>query len=313
MPPDTLSRVLQDLHLEEVQSGRGELRHPWGIAFAPERAARLHFVAVGRCWIQARGGAWVALEAGDAVLLPHGIGHVLCSARRGRVTPLEQVPKEYVGDRTFRMRARGDGRSTLLFCCTVALKAPGVQPLLELLPSQLILRAAAISDPVLLVLLEAMTREVLEERIGSATILSRLADVVVTRVVRGWAEEHDDETTGWLAAIHDPKIGRALAAIHRDPGKKWSIETLAGEARASRSDFAERFARLVGLSPARYLTRLRMQIANGWLRAERLSVAEAADRAGYDSEASFSRAFKRHLGRSPGQARRGDVGDVGDS
>jgi AraC-like DNA-binding protein len=310
MPPDTLSRVLQDLHLEEVQSGRGELHHPWGIAFAPERAMRLHVVAAGRCWIQARGEVWLALEAGDAVLLPHGTGHALCSAKRGRTTPLDRIPKQYVGDGVFRMHARGAGSTTLLFCCTVALRAPGVQPLLELLPSQLVLRAAANDDPVLLVLLETMTKEVREERIGSATILSRLADVVVTRVVRGWAEDHTEETSGWLAAIHDPKIGRALAAVHREPGKKWSIETLAKQARASRSDFAERFTRLVGVPPARYLTRLRMHIASAWFRAERLSVAEAADRAGYDSEASFSRAFKRHVGVSPGRARRNDL-DLG--
>jgi AraC-like DNA-binding protein len=303
-PLDVLSRVLQDLHLEEVRSGRGELHHPWGIDFAPEPALRFHLVAAGRCSLRARGHAWVALEAGDVVLLPHGNGHVLCSDRRVRPTPLGDMKKAYVGDRSFRMRASGRGDTTLLFCCDVALRAPGIQPLLELLPSQLVLRAATTDDPVLLALLETMTREVREERIGCATILSRLAEVVVTRVVRAWAEEHDDETTGWLAAIHDPKIGRALAAIHRDPGTKWSIGTLARQARASRSDFAQRFAHLVGVTPARYLTRLRMHIAGRWLRAEQLSVAEAASRAGYESEASFSRAFKRHVGISPGRARR---------
>jgi transcriptional regulator GlxA family with amidase domain len=153
-------------------------------------------------------------------------------------------------------------------------------------------------------LLETMAAEIRDERMGSATVLSRLADVVVTRVVRAWAEAHREDAVGWLAAIHDPKIGRALAAIHRHPGNDWSIEALAGVACASRSVFTERFAQLVGVTPARYLARVRMRIASDLLHTDGLGVREVAERLGYESEASFSRAFKRHIGVPPSDFRR---------
>jgi transcriptional regulator GlxA family with amidase domain len=180
----------------------------------------------------------------------------------------------------------------------------GLQPFLDLMPPVLLLRSAAQHDPTLPTLLEAMATEARDQRIGSETMLSRLAEIVIGRVVRAWAEEHRDDAKGWLAAIRDPKVGRALAAIHRRPGYQWSLEALSDVARASRSSFTERFGQLVGMGPARYLARLRMHIASGWLRTHRLGVAEVAVRLGYESEASFSRAFKRHIGVPPSQIRR---------
>lgn len=302
--PDHLSEVLQDLHLGDVSSGYGALAHPWGISFAPQEAARFHFVVSGQCWMESPDGQWVALDAGDAVLLPLGSAHALSSILNGATKPYDEVQCEYIGKTTYRMRDGGDGDATLLFCCSVIFKDPGFRPLLELMPSVLLLRAAAEQDPVLPVLLDTMAAEVRSERMGSATMLSRLADVVIARVVRGWAEDHKEDTTGWLAAIHDPKLGRAVAAIHRNPGRDWSIEALADVACLSRSVFTERFAKLVGVTPARYVTQLRMHLARGWLRGDRDTVAQVAERLGYESEASFSRAFKRHIGVSPSEARR---------
>ncbi|WP_437826459.1 AraC family transcriptional regulator [Sorangium sp. So ce1153] len=149
-----------------------------------------------------------------------------------------------------------------------------------------------------------MADEVLRRRIGAATVMTRLADVVITRVVRAWVESRTEDTEGWLAAIRDPQIGRALAAIHRRPGEPWSVESLADVARMSRSIFSERFAAVVGVPPARCLARWRMHVASGWLRDDRVTVAEAAVRLGYDSEAAFSRAFKRFSGVPPSALRR---------
>jgi AraC-like DNA-binding protein len=302
---DPLSAVLQDLHLADVSSGRGELAHPWGIAFAPKRVARFHFVASGHCWLGSPDGQWSFLTSGDAVLLPHGVGHTLASTKGGSTRPWGQIPRQYLGETAYRICENGGAATTLLFCCSVIFGDLGIQPLLDLMPSVLLLRSAAHNDPMLPTLLEAMAAEVHNERIGSATMLSRIADVVIARVVRAWAEEHREDTGGWLAAINDPKIGRALAAIHREPGRDWTLAALSDVACTSRSGFTERFAQLVGVAPARYLTRLRMQIASGWLRTDRLGVAQVAERLGYESEASFSRAFKRHIGVSPGEIRRG--------
>jgi AraC-like DNA-binding protein len=302
--PDSLSEVLQDLQLGPVSSGYGELAHPWGIAFARQEIARLHFLVSGRCWLASPEGEWIELAPGDAILLPHGAGHALSSSRKGVTRPYEEVHCEYIGRNTYRMCEAGGGEASLLFCCGVTFSNPGLKPLLELMPSVLLLRSIAERDPVLPLLLDTMASEVRAERMGGATMLSRLADVVIARVIRAWAEEHRDDTKGWLAAVHDPKIGRAIAAIHRNPGSDWSLEKLAGVACVSRSVFAGRFAQLVGISPARYVTRLRMEIACDWLRSDRATVAQVAERLGYDSETSFSRAFKRHIGIAPSQARR---------
>jgi AraC-like DNA-binding protein len=134
--------------------------------------------------------------------------------------------------------------------------------------------------------------------------MTRLADAVIAYVVRLWVEARSGDTSGWLAAIRDPKIGRALAAIHRRPGHKWSVEGLARVARTSRSIFSERFTAVVGVPPAQYVARWRMHLASVWLRKDRATVVEVAARLGYDSEASFSRAFKRFLGKPPSAFRR---------
>jgi AraC-like DNA-binding protein len=229
---------------------------------------------------------------------------VVCSTRGGSTIPFEELSAEVLGETGQPVHNPDNGVVTRLFCCRVNFKGPCIENLLDLMPPMLLLRGAAKSDPMLPALLETMASEIRHERMGSATVLSRLADVVITRVVRAWAEEHREDAVGWLAAIHDPKIGRALAAIHRQPGQDWSIETLAGVACASRSVFAERFTQLVGVTPARYLARLRMRIAGDLLQADGLGVRQVAERLGYDSEASFSRAFKRHVGMSPSDFRR---------
>jgi transcriptional regulator GlxA family with amidase domain len=172
------------------------------------------------------------------------------------------------------------------------------------MPQVLLVRGEGSYNPTLLALLEAMATEVGEQRIGAATIMTRLADAVITRVVRDWVESKADSTNGWLAAIRDPQIGRALAAFHRQPEKAWSVVSLAAAAHMSRSMFSERFTVVLGMSPARYVARWRMHLASTWLRAEKLTVTEMATRLGYESEASFSRAFKRLMGAPPSGFRR---------
>ena len=209
-----------------------------------------------------------------------------------------------MGDTTYRLRIGGTGARSLVVCCTVDFGEPSVQPLLELMPEALILRGGATEDPTLPVLLETMAAEVGGQRIGAATVMTRLADVVITRVVRAWVEAQADATSGWLAAIRDPQIGRALAAIHRRPGEPWSVEALADVAYLSRSTFSERFAAAVGAPPARYVAWWRMHLASAWLRDSRLTVGEVSARLGYESEAAFSRAFKRVVGVPPSALRR---------
>jgi len=132
--------------------------------------------------------------------------------------------------------------------------------------------------------------------------------VVITRLIRAWVEGNDKEnrerTTGWLAAIRDPKVGKALAGMHRKPEQPWTVGALAKLAGLSRSMFSERFTAVMGVPPARYLANWRMHLASGWLLKDRLTVSQVSAKLGYESEPSFSRAFKRHVGVPPSALRR---------
>jgi AraC-like DNA-binding protein len=302
--PDALSEVLQDLRLSGASYCRSELTAPWGLEIGPEEGAIFHFVAEGGCWLKAASHEPVRLEMGDVVLLPHGVGHVLVDQLNSPTRRLHEVHRERVGDTTYRLRAGGAGTRALLVCCAVGFEEPSAHPLIELMPQMLHVRGGGSHDPSLRPLLEAMASELTDQRVGAATVMTRLADIIITRLVRAWAESQPVETKGWLAAIRDPQIGRALAAFHRQPSEAWSVESLAAIAGLSRSIFSERFAAVLGVPPARYVARWRMHLAGTWLTAQRLSISEVASRLGYESEASFSRAFRRFMGDPPSAFRK---------
>ncbi|NMO19179.1 AraC family transcriptional regulator [Pyxidicoccus fallax] len=323
IPSDPLSEVLQDLRLTDGSYGRCELSRPWGIEFAPLPSrtgtplgffptgrskplaqARFHFVVSGDCWLRAPKRGWLELHPGDVVLVPQGNSHALADRARGRLKPLEQIPLDEVGEHTYHMRTGGMGATTTLVCGSVSFAQPAMHPLLALMPPVLLVRGEGRQDATFGMLLQAMAEEVLARRIGAATVMTRLADVVIARVIRAWVESHGEEARGWLAALRDPRIGRALAEIHQRPGEPWSVESLADVAMTSRSVFSARFTSIVGMSPARYLARWRMHVASGWLRDGSHTVAQVAAELGYDSEAAFSRAFKRYAGIPPSAVRR---------
>jgi len=304
---DAFSDVLQDLRLTVATYGRCSLRRSWGITFPSHVDARFHFVVEGACWLRGTTFERVRLEAGDAVLLPRGAAHVLSDPARAKTKPLISYPLEAVGETTYRLSAGGEGAQTLLVCCTVGFGTPVIHPLLELMPPLLVVKRSAAKDPALPTLLDIMADEVAAPRMGTATVMARLADVVIARMLRTWVETRREDTTGWLAAVRDPQLLRALAAIHREPGRRWSIQALARVAGLSRTLLTERFATLVGVPPGQYLARSRMQLARVWLQRDRITLREAAYRLGYENDASFSRAFKRIVGVPARVVRRRDV------
>ena len=160
-------------------------------------------------------------------------------------------------------------------------------------------------DPAVLTLLEGMEREVALNRIGACGILARLADVPAASIIRAWVECACSDATGWIAAVRCPQVGRVLAAIHREPERDWSVPQLAEIMGASRSSFIDKFSNAVGETPAKYVARVKMFQARHWIAHEGMRVAVVATRLGYDSEASFSRAFKRIVGHPPSEARAG--------
>jgi len=179
-----------------------------------------------------------------------------------------------------------------------------LHPLLAMMPDAMRANDLARRDPTVPALLEAMEREVAMDRIGACGILARMADVLAASIIRAWVECACNDASGWIAAVQCPSIGKVIAAIHAEPERDWRVPELAGLMGASRSRFAEAFTRTVGESPAKYVAKVKMFQARRWIAQEGMRVAVAADRLGYDSEASFSRAFKRIVGQPPGALRR---------
>jgi AraC-like DNA-binding protein len=145
-----------------------------------------------------------------------------------------------------------------------------------------------------------MAAETRDLRPGGEAVITRLSDVLVIQAIRCWIEADPTAQSGWLGALRDPQIGRALSLIHGDPARAWSVASLADELAMSRSSFAARFTELVGEPAMQYVTRWRMQVATSSLQEEGATVAELANRLGYRSEAAFARAFKRVVGNAPG-------------
>ncbi|MGH6613306.1 AraC family transcriptional regulator [Sphingomonas sp.] len=305
---DALSQVLQDFRLSGVNYGRCELKPPWSIGFPHQGLLRFHFISKGPCFIHTEAQGWQPLHDGDLVLLPQGIAHRLASSPDVATDSLKECQVVRLGGNVCDVVREGTGATSTLFCGSMALDAYALHPLINLMPPLIKGCDVAANDPIIGPLLEAMTAEASQPRMGSATILSRMADLLTARLIRCWVDGTGSSTMGWLAAIRDPHLGRALAAMHRDPGHGWTVDSLATLAGQSRSVFAERFSAVLGEGAAHYLTRLRMQLAREWLSQGSLSVATVAGRLGYQSEASFARAFKRITRVSPGIVRRTNSG-----
>lgn len=304
--PDALTEILLNLRLDGVEYGRCELHAPWAVAYPAQATARFHFVAQGDCWLQVGQGEWTQLRQGDAVLLPRGAPHVIASAKdlpAVDVATLALLPSPGFVHRVDGEQADGGAATHTLFDACLRFNLDARHPLLAMMPDVIRAGELARRDATVPALLEAMERELAHRRVGACGILARMADVVAATTIRAWVECVCSKTTGWIAALRCPVVGKALAAIHADPAREWSVPDLARLAGTSRSAFAASFKGAVGETPARYIARLQMAQASEWIAAKGMRVSVAADRLGYESEASFSRAYKRIMGMPPSAAR----------
>ncbi|WP_051903934.1 AraC family transcriptional regulator [Neorhizobium vignae] len=306
---DPLTEMLRGLRLDGVEYGRCRLPEPWATSFPAQEAARFHFISSGSAWLQTPSGEWLALRAGDAALLPRGDAHVLASVPGLTPLPFGRFGRKEVCQGVFDVQCADACGGTVALTASMRFNIDKLHPLLQLMPEVMLTSDLARNEPSIPHLLDAMAREVDMDRVGAGGILARLADVLTATLIRTWVEHGCGDTTGWIAAVRNPEVGRVLAAIHLQPERDWTIASLARLMGASRSGFAERFLRVVGETPARYVARVRMHQARQWLRdGER--VATVAERLGYDAEASFSRAFKRIIGAPPSHFRNKGEGEA---
>lgn len=307
---DPLTDILRGLRLDGVEYARCEMRAPWGLEFPAQAAARFHFVGSSGCWLRQPDGEWVELQAGDAVLLPRGGAHALASEPDGRTKAVGDCRSAEICKNVYCLTNEGAAcqQPTLLFYGSMYFNIDSLHPLLGMMPELMRTHGLEAYEPGIPHLLDSMAREVTMERVGSGGILARLADVLAATIIRSWVERGCGDSSGWVAAVRDRDVGRVLAAIHLDPARDWTVEALAHLMGASRSGFAERFTATVGKPPLKYVTEVRMHQARQWLMRDRARIAAVAARLGYESEAAFSRAFKRVIGAPPSHFRGEETG-----
>ena len=271
---------------------RTRLAPPWGMKIDSRGQVVLHVVAAGSCWVRATSTTPRRLLQGDLVVLPHGDGHELADERDTPAEALESV--------LARRRAPAGAPATTLVCGIYSLDGQIARPMLRALPKVVLLPAERIRvHPELGAILSLLIGEVERPEPGAELLLRHLFESLFVYLVRAWLAETGDAPAGWLSALRDVPITRALSEMHARPGKEWSVEALARVAGLSRAAFARRFAEALGEPPLTYLGRWRMGLAARLLVESDATLAEVAARVGYDSEFAFSRAFKRIRGVAP--------------
>ena len=327
MSGDPLSDVLRTVRLSGAVFFLVDATSPWvievpdGAALAPALPPRpqhvisYHVVTAGSCWGALPDGSAVRLEAGDVFVLPRGDAYVMSLERGQRGGPDRAEVLGFLGDMAagrlpFLVREGGGGEGGVgLVCGFLGCDLRPFNPLLATLPRMLHIPAASggPGDP-LARMVQLALAEWRDPRAGGECARLRLSELMFVEVVRRQLAALPAADVGWLAALRDPLVGRALAHLHERPAHPWTLDELARESGASRSALAERFAERVGEPPMHYLARWRIQAAARLLADGSAKVSSVAAAVGYDSEAAFSRAFKKVAGVSP-SAWRGLHGD----
>ena len=316
---DALSNVLKTLRLEGAVYLNAEFTAPWciqaryGLASVRERIAGaehvvfFHYFVEGGCKVPLANGGHLEASAGDLLLFPQDDKMLMGSDLH--LQPVEAhdlLDEDSDADAdVIQIRHGGGGASTRMVCGYLASNRSVCRVLFDALPP--VLRIPVGDKPsatMLRELLRAGVRESAAGRPGAESLLAKLSELLFVEALRTYVETLPPEQRGWLAGLRDPALGRALALLHGDPGRAWTVDILAHEAAMSRSALADRFTAVIGEPPMQYLTRWRLALAAQALRDSGEALARIAERSGYESEAAFSRAFKREFGMPPAAWRR---------
>jgi len=328
---DVLSDVLRVVRLTSAVFFTARFSSPWSVESPPpdqlarsvklraESISLFHVLVEGQCWISMEGHASLRMEAHDVIIFPHGDPHVMSSHVGARPRPLSALLPSQPSEEIPQLDFGGGGEATR-FVCGYLHCDQRFNPLIGALPTMLIVcgrDSAGHGEPsegerarrpgVVLVDADGWLASTLLHTIeeadgtypGSSAMLARLTELLYVEVLRRYMRQLPSGHTGWLAGVKDPEVGRALRLLHARPERQWTVEDLAREVGVSRSGLAQRFTEIIGEAPMRYLTGWRIQLAKHLIVQADLSIAEVADRVGYESEAAFNRAFKRHVGVPP--------------
>ena len=309
---DTLDGILRSVRLETSLLSRARYGAPWAVVTKGAPHPIFHAIVHGDCVLLRRGSAPLSLVEGDVALLPAGGPHTMASR-----TGLDPVPVPSLfrraGGRVRSIEHGGPGRECRIICGSFRLDHQAASWLMGQLPELIHMRAREEAQRQWIVSTLAMLdQELRRDEPGGATMAARLTDLLVVQALRHHATYDADSRDGWLAAVRDERVAKALALIHQEPGADWTVPKLAAQVGMSRTRFFARFSKLVGEPPARYLARWRASTAADLLRRRDVSTAELAELVGYASESAFTTVFRRYVGLSPAEYRRQcRVGAVG--
>lgn len=291
---DPLSDVFSLVDIESARSTRFEVGGQWAFRFPPKPALKFVAVIRGGCWIILPGEPPFTLEAGDTFLLANAPAYVIAN-------DLASEPEDGIAffDWDHSNIARHGGDETVLIGGSLVISGGNAQLLLDALPPFIHIPASDRAAAVLRATLATLNDELGAGEMGSTLMTRRMGDILLVQALRAHVARAGADNAGWIGALGNPGIGKAISLIHNEPGYRWTVGELASRTGMSRSAFAQRFRDLVGVAPLDYVTRWRMHRAREALRRKEATVAGLAASLGYSSESAFGNAFKRVFGRAP--------------
>ena len=303
---DALADVLNVARISGSVLAHIHAHEPWGLDLVLEDGAAFHAVTAGLVWLEVDTEPARRLMPGDVVLLPTGLRHRLLSAPGAAAQRYDADLKAELVTAAGDLVIPGSGSPSRFFCAGFSYDSELAHPLLSLLPPVLHVSPADEGpETPLQSTLRLLMGELSRHQIGSDAAVERLIEVLFVHVIRSWLNMSADSTPpSWLTGLRDAVIARALALLHSQPDRAWTVDELAAAVHVSRSTLVRRFNDLVGEPPAAYLTRWRMELAARLLRESEQPVSRISHLVGYTSEYAFSRAFSRYRGEPPGRYRK---------
>ena len=312
---DPITDIFRTMHVTAFGLHRLEATAPWGVEqekqseekvtpsgkkISPTDLAHFAMLSRGNCWLSVKGiPEPIPLTGGDCFLLAKGTSIVLRDSPRTRPRwSFLEIGAKANGNVVV---CGGGGAPTTIVCGSLSFDRASLRPITQLLPNFILMKADQARTLALHTTVQALASEMEEQAPGSEVVASRLAEVLFIQVLRAHIASGPEHNKGWLRAIFDPQIGAALSAIHDRVNTPWTVESLAEAAGLSRSAFAARFKELLGQTPLEYVTEWRMQKAIQLLERRDKKLPEVARLVGYESDAAFSKAFKRVVRANPSE------------
>ncbi len=303
---DALSDILNVITLKGSLYFRTEFAPPWGLRIpAFGNVARFHLLTRGTGYVRVDGvESAVRMEVGDLIVIPHGAEHVLSDEPATPCRHVDDVVREsgFTGEGALVHGGPDRSSPACYVCGHFTFDSHAGRMLLASLPRYILVRGFEPSGAGWIdAAMKFITAEAAERAPGAEAIIQRLSEILFIQTIRRHAATAE---TGLLSVIKDPQLGRALSAIHADPARDWTVESLAQEAGLSRTIFAERMREALGMPPMQYVTQWRMELAARKLRNPADKLPKVAASVGYQSSGAFIKAFKKHFGEGPGDFRK---------